>query len=414
MPIKRYFKRYSKLSRNVIALSAVSFLNDTSSDIIYPLLPAFLAVTLGASPFAIGVIEGFAESISSILKLFAGYLSDKFGSRKIPVLFGYSVAAIARPLLAFASSWEQVFLVRLADRLGKGIRAAPRDALLASSVSAKKRGLAFGFNRAADHLGAVVGPIIAFVFLYFLATNYKSPTAEDYRFLFLFASVPIGIGLLIIYIFVRDKGHAKNEESIEKPQKLELSLKNFDGGFKRFLLIIALFTLSNSTDAFLILRAQQAGIAIAIIPLLWAALSLSKVASSLVFGDLSDRVGRKKLIFIGWILYSIVYIGFAFVGNSLQALGLFLVYGIYFGLTEGAEKALVADLVPSKMRGTAYGLYNLAIGITVFPASLLFGLIWNQYGAAVAFISSAVISTISAFLILTIREKKSVTDPATG
>lgn len=287
--IRKYFKRYKNLSGNVLALSIVSLLNDTSSEIIYPLLPAFLAVTLGATPFAIGLIEGFAESVASLLKLFSGYLSDKFDKRKLPVFAGYSLASIVRPLLAFVTSWQQVLFVRVGDRVGKGIRVAPRDALLAASVSEEKRGLAFGFNRAFDHLGAVLDPIVAFVFLYFIAENFSSPSSDEYRLLFLFATVPIILGLFVVIFFVKEKDVKATNIEVKAP-KLKFSLKEFDGNFKRFLFIIALFTLSNSTDAFLLLRAEQAGIPILLLPLLWMALNLSKVISSLIFGDLSDKV----------------------------------------------------------------------------------------------------------------------------
>lgn len=400
--IRSYFRRYKSLSRNVLALSLVSFLNDTSSEIIYPFLPAFLALTLGATPAAIGLIEGFAESVASLLKLFSGYLSDKFDNHKLPVFAGYSLAAIVRPLLAFVTSWQQVLFVRMTDRIGKGIRVAPRDSLLAASVSEEKRGLAFGFNRAADHLGAVIGPIIGFLLIYYFARNPESPSADDYRQVFLYASIPVVIGLFVIIFFV----HEKKKEIDVKSAPVKLSLKGFDGNFKKFLVIISLFTLSNSTDAFLLLRAEQAGISLAVIPLLWMALHLSKVVSSLIFGELSDKIGRRKLIFAGWIIYALVYCGFAFVGSAWQALALFLIYGIYFGLTEGVEKALVADLVPEDKRGTAYGLYNLAFGITVFPASLIFGLIWENFGASTAFLVSAAISVIAAFLLLSIKNPK--------
>lgn len=396
-----FFNRFRGLSRNVLALSAVSLLNDTSSEIIYPLLPVFLAITLGATPFAIGLIEGFAESLSSLLKLFSGYLSDRLGNRKLPVFAGYALASVVRPLLAFVTSWQQVLAVRVADRVGKGIRVAPRDALLAASVDPAKRGLAFGFNRAADHLGAVIGPAAAFALLFFLASDHANPSADDYRLVFLFASVPVALGLFIIIFFVRDE--SAKFETLQDKEPLHLSLRGFDGNFKKFLVVIALFTLSNSTDAFLLLRAGQAGIAPAVLPLLWMALHLSKVFSSLVFGDLSDRVGRRKLIFSGWIVYALVYCGFAFVSQPWQAFVLFVLYGVYFGLTEGVEKALVADLVPEDKRGTAYGLYNLAFGITVFPASLLFGLLWTSYSASTAFLFSAAISLAAAVLLLTVQ-----------
>ncbi len=396
-----FWEKYKNLPRNVWALSFVSLLNDTSSEIIYPLLPTFLALTLGASPFAIGAIEGIAESTASLLKLFSGYLSDRFNSRKLPVFIGYALATVTRPFLSFASNWEQVLLVRLTDRVGKGIRGAPRDALLAAEVPFEKRGLAFGFNRAADHLGAVFGPLIASLLLWIYAVNPQIPTVTEYQNVFLWASIPIVIGLFVIVFFVKEDSPNKIATEVEKAP-VKLSLKEFDGNFKRFLLVIALFTLSNSSDAFLLLRAGEAGITPALLPILWMFLHLSKVVSSLIGGSLSDKFGRKKLIFSGWILYALVYLGFAFINEAWQAWALFLVYGIYFGLTEGAEKALVADLVPEKKRGTAFGLYNLAFGITVFPASLLLGGIWSWYGASAAFIFSAILSVLAAIFLLTI------------
>lgn len=402
--VKNFFARYQNLSGNVFALSLVSLLNDTSSEIIYPLLPTFLALTLGASPFAIGVIEGFAESVASLLKLFSGYLSDKFNNRKLPVFIGYALASLTRPFLAFVGSWQQVLAVRVTDRVGKGIRGTPRDALLADSVPPEKRGLAFGFNRAADHMGAVLGPICAFILLYFLASNPSDPTASDYRQIFLFASIPVALGLFVIVFFVKEKPHepAAPNGSLTP---IKLSLKEFDGNFKRFLVVIAIFTLSNSTDAFLLLRAEQSGIAPVALPLLWMVLHISKVLFSLIGGDLSDRFGRKTLIFSGWFVYALVYAGFAFVNSEWQAWALFIIYGIYFGLTEGVEKALVADLVSPEKRGTAYGFYNLAFSITVLPASVLFGLFWSQLGATPAFLISASISICAAVLLLTIKTK---------
>ena len=398
-----FWRRYTTLPRNVLALSFVALLNDVSSEIIYPLLPAFLALALGASPFAIGLIEGFAESVASLLKLVSGYLSDRFGSRKFPVFLGYSLAAITRPLLAFAATWPQVLVVRMTDRVGKGIRGAPRDALIAESVPPSERGFAFGFNRAADHLGAVFGPIAGFVLLMIFAVDTQSPTIREYQQVFLFASVPVVIGLLVIAFLVREDPKPDLTVTAAPPN---FSLKGFDGNFKRFLVVIAVFTLSNSTDAFLLLRAGQAGISPVVLPLLWMTLHISKVVSSLIGGDLSDKFGRKTLIISGWAIYSLVYIGFAFVTSAWQVWLLFIIYGIYFGLTEGVEKAFVADMVPEKRRGTAYGLYNLAFGITVFPASLLFGLVWNQFGAPTAFLSSACVSLVAILLLSTVRSEK--------
>ncbi|MFN2413381.1 MAG: MFS transporter [Pyrinomonadaceae bacterium] len=403
------WRRYTGLPPTVLALSIVSFLNDTSSDIIYPLLPAFLTLTLGATPFAIGLIEGFAESVASILKLFSGYLSDKFSRRKLPVFLGYALAAVMRPLLAFVTSWQQVLAVRTTDRIGKGIRGAPRDALLAQSVPAEKRGLAFGFNRAADHFGAVVGPVIAFLLLSYFAVDAENPTAREFQWVFLFASLPVAIGLFVIVFFVRDH-KVESKQTAELP--IKLSIGAFDGNFKKFLLVVALFTLSNSTDAFLLLRAEQAGVAPAMLPLLWMLLHFSKVFSSLLGGDLSDRIGRKTVITAGWVVYAFVYSGFAFVASAWQAWVLFAIYGLYFGFTEGVEKAMVADIVDEEKRGTAFGWYNLAYGISVLPASLLFGVMWTQFGASSAFLLSAVISIAAAAMLLGVNPGREQARPA--
>jgi MFS family permease len=395
----RVWHRYRGLSRNVLALSFVAFLNDVSSEIIYPLLPAFLALSLGASAFAIGVIEGFAESVASLLKLASGYLSDRWGTRKLPVFAGYSLSAIVRPLLAFASTWPQVLVVRVADRVGKGIRGAPRDALIAESVAPNRRGLAFGFNRAADHLGAVFGPALGFLLLWFFAANAQNPTINEYQQVFLVASIPVVLGLIVIAFFVNDK----KRDHTEAASPVRLSLAGFDGNFKRFLVVILVFTLSNSTDAFLLLRAADSGISPVALPLLWMTLHFSKVVCSLIGGDLSDRIGRKTVIMAGWLIYAGVYAGFAFVSSAWQCWVLFVIYGAYFGLTEGVEKAFVADMVPEKKSGTAYGLYNIAYGIAVFPASLLFGLVWTQFGPTTAFLASASISLIAIMLLTIVK-----------
>jgi MFS family permease len=390
------WRRYRKLPRNVLAISLVSLLNDASSEIIYPLLPIFLATSLGASAGAIGIIEGLAESISSLLKLIAGYLSDRLGRRKLLVVAGYSMASLVRPLLAFANTWHQVLGIRLLDRVGKGIRTAPRDAMIADTVPPEQRGIAFGFHRAMDHGGAVIGPLLGYVLILLFFANRNAPVRSEFTTLFLLASIPAFLAVLVSIFFMKESpARTTQSAKIEK-----LSLRGFDGNFKRFLVVVALFTLSNSSDSFLILRALDSGVSIATIPLLWAAHHAMKVLSSLYGGDLSDRLGRKRLIVSGWILYAAVYAGFAFVSNNASIWVLFLIYGIYFGLVEGAEKALVADLVRPEQRGTAYGLYNLAFGITVFPASLLMGIIWDLKGPATAFLVSAGMGATAAVLLL--------------
>ena len=390
------WRRYRSLPRNVIAIGTVSLLNDASSEIIYPLLPVFLATTLGASAWAIGMIEGLAESMSSLLKLFAGWLSDRLGKRKILVVTGYSLASLMRPMLAFAQTWQQVLGIRITDRIGKGFRTAPRDAMIADTVQVEQRGIAFGFHRAMDHGGAVIGPLLGYLLVALLVANVTSPTHSEFSRIFIIASIPALMAVLVAIFFMRESPVHRHDES----EIRSLSLRGFDSNFKRFLLVLALFTLSNSSDSFLILRAVDAGISVAVVPLLWAAHHGTKVLSSLFGGDLSDRLGRKRLIVSGWVLYAAVYAGFAFATHAVSLWVLFLIYGIYFGLVEGAEKALVADLVRPEQRGTAYGLYNLAFGVTVFPASLLMGMIWDWKGPATAFLVSALMGATAAVLLL--------------
>ena len=398
------WRRYRRLPRNVFAISLVSLLNDVSSEIIYPLLPVFLNLTLGVSPRILGTIEGAAESASSLLKLFAGHFSDRAGKRKGLVVFGYTLSSVIRPLLAFATSWYHVLGIRLTDRVGKGIRSAPRDAMIADAVRVEERGLAFGFHRAMDHSGAVIGPLVGYILFMIFAADRNAPTAGDFQTIFLLASIPALAAVVVVTFFVRESQIPK-KLPVTTPEPvgaspLRLSLRGFDSNFKRFLPIIALFTLSNSSDFFLLLRARDAGVSVASIPLLWAGLHVTKVLSSIFGGDLSDRLGRRRLIVSGWILYAAVYAGFAFVSNEISVWILFLIYGIYFGLAEGAEKALVADLVRPEQRGTAYGLYNLAFGITVFPASLLMGAVWEWRGPQTAFLLSAALGATAALLLL--------------
>jgi MFS family permease len=393
------WRRYRRLPKNVFAISLVSLLNDASSEIIYPLLSFFLTITLGAPPAAIGIIEGTAESVSSLLKLFAGYFSDRRGRRKGLVVFGYALASLARPLLGLTASWHQVLAVRVTDRVGKGIRSAPRDAMIADAATVEERGLAFGFHRAMDHGGAVVGPLLGLLILLWIATDVNHPQVGDYQKLFLLASIPAFASVLVAVFFVREMPRERRAE-FDELQPPRFSLRGFDRNFKRFLAIIALFTLSNFSDMFLLIRAQNAGSGVANILLMWAALHGVKVLSSLIGGDLSDRLGRKRLIAAGWLLRVGVYAGFAFVDSIGMTWTLFLIYGIYFGLAEGAEKALVADLVRPEQRGTAYGLYNLAFGITVLPASLLMGALWNWRGPRLAFLTSASIGAAAALLLI--------------
>ena len=384
-----------RLGRNVLVLAAVSFLTDASSEIIYPLLPIFLTTVLGTSAAAVGAIEGAAETTSALLKLASGWWSDRASRRKPLVVAGYALASLARPLVAVAQSAAQVLAIRLTDRVGKGIRGSPRDALIAESVDPAIRGRAFGFHRAADHAGAVVGPLIAFALLRW--------EQLPLRTVFLFAALPGVLSVIVLVLGVRETPrHARAASATKKAgvPSLDVSLGR---AFWTFLASVLLFTLGNSTDAFLILRANQLGVSVALIPILWAALHVVKSAASVPGGALSDRFGRKPLILAGWAVYVAVYIGFGRATETWHAWALFLAYGTFFGLTEGTQAALIADLVGQARRGTAYGWYYLAVGIGALPASVLFGLVWDRVSPRAAFDVGAGLAFAAALVLLAVR-----------
>lgn len=382
-----------RLGRNVLVLAAVSFLTDASSEIIYPLLPIFLTTVLGAGAAAVGAIEGAAETTSALLKLASGWWSDRLSRRKPLVVAGYAIASLARPLVAIAQSAAQVLVIRLTDRVGKGIRGAPRDALIAESVDPSIRGRAFGFHRASDHAGAVVGPLIAFALL--------SWERVDLRTVFLIAAIPGLLSVVVLIVGVREVPRAMPAPDVlENTSTARLERTGLGQRFWVFLAAVFVFTLGNSTDAFLILRANQLGVPVAMVPVLWAALHVVKSASSMPGGVLSDRVGRKPLILAGWATYAAVYLAFGQATQAWHAWALFLAYGVFFGLTEGTERAMVADLVGREHRGTAFGWYNLAIGIGALPASLLFGLVWDRFGPARAFAVGAALAFAAAMVLL--------------
>ncbi len=377
-----------RLNRNLIALSLVSFFTDASSEIIAPLLPLFLVGTLGASVAFVGIIEGSAESVASFLKLASGWWSDRSSKRKPLVVAGYTLASVMRPLMAIAQSAGQVLAIRIADRVGKGIRSAPRDALLASSIAPEFRGRAFGIHRASDHAGAVVGPLIAMLCLQLLGM--------PLRHVFWVAAIPGALAVIAVIFGVREfPASSKSKAASETAQIIStpavVPSEKVDGDaplgvpFRNMMIAIAIFTLGNSTDAFLLLRANQLGVTVAQIPLIWLVLHVVKMLSSTPGGALSDRVGRRPLIAAGWSLYALVYLGFAFAATQWHAWALFAIYGLVFGLSEGTEKALVSDLVPSNRRGAAFGWYHAAIGVAALPASVLFGVLWDQLGAPIAF-----------------------------
>lgn len=387
--------RAPRLGRNVLVLSAVSFLTDASSEIIYPLLPIFLTTVLGAGASAVGAIEGAAETTSALLKLASGWWSDRASRRKPLVVAGYTLASIARPLIAVAQSAGQVLAIRLTDRVGKGIRGSPRDALIAESVDASIRGRAFGFHRAADHAGAVIGPLIAFALLRW--------EHLPLRTVFLIAALPAVLSVLVLVFGVREAPREARAAGAWKAGAPILTGASLGRPFWMFLGSVLLFTLGNSTDAFLILRANQLGVSVALVPILWAALHVVKSAASVPGGALSDRFGRKPLILAGWAVYAGVYLAFGRATATWHAWALFLVYGLFFGLTEGTQSALVADLVGRDRRGTAFGWYYLAIGVGALPASLLFGFIWDRVGPTAAFDVGAGLAFAAALALIAVR-----------
>jgi MFS family permease len=393
--------RNHSLPRNVVALGLVSLFNDASSEIIYPLLPLFITTTLGASVASVGLIEGVAESTSSLLKLVAGWFSDRLGQRKRLVVIGYGTASLIRPLLALVSSAWQALGLRFVDRIGKGIRSSPRDAMIADAARDDQRGLAFGFHRAMDHTGAIIGSLAgAWLVVFF---------ENDYRRVFWMAAIPALVGLLILIFVVREqRRETETVAPVITPPLAAFHPAHFSADFKKFLGILLLFTLSNSSDAFLLLRARESGVSAAMIPVLWALLHVTKALSSLIGGGLSDRIGRRPVIISGWLLYAAIYFGFALLDTGAAMWALFAIYGFYFGLTEGVEKAMVADLVTAEQRGTAFGLYNLVIGVTALPASLMLGLLWQSFGARTALIVSAIISLIAAGLLMTAGRRRQI------
>lgn len=382
----------SGVTRNVFALGVVSLLTDASTEMIYPLLPVFLTTVLGAGTAFVGLVEGVAESTASLFKLISGWMSDRVKRRKPLVVSGYGLSGLTRPLVAAATASWHVLAARFIDRIGKGLRSSPRDALIADSSPPDQLGKAFGFHRAMDHAGAVVGPLIASAILLYLA---GLPIARSYRILFALATIPAILCVLVLLFAVREVPRPSPLPAMN-PRATRLSLSPFDRRFKAFLAVVLLFTLGNSSDAFLLLRAQNAGIAVQLLPILWAALHAVKSLASIPGGALSDRIGRRRVILAGWFLYATVYFGFSRAETATQVWALFAVYGVYFGLTEGAEKALVADLVPAHLRGTAYGVYNCAVGVAALPSSLLMGAVWAAFGPTAAFTMGALFAVAAA------------------
>ncbi|MBN1352111.1 MFS transporter [candidate division KSB1 bacterium] len=430
----------TKITRNVIALGVVSLFTDAATEMIYPLVPIFVSL-LGSTAVILGVIEGVAETTASMLKLASGILSDKIGKRKLLVVIGYGTSTLIRPFTGAVSAAWQIVIVRMIDRIGKGIRTAPRDALIASSIDDRIRGKAYGFHRAMDHAGAVIGPFLALSALIILVLVFNMhETLSILRWTFFLAIVPGLCAFFALIFFVQEK-----VDPVAPTKKYRFSLKGFDNNFIIYLGVVLLFTLGNSSDAFLLFRiqdalhnneslysivyatpiigdmvrrfgdlhAQKKLIDIMLLPLVWAFFHIIKVIFSTHLGALSDKIGRKIVINIGWGIYAVVYLAFAFLDklpDVFQLIGtfvLFAIYALYYAFSEGAEKAFVADVVKPEMRGSAFGLFNFAIGLAALPASIVFGLLYKVYGAMVAFGTGAAIACISMLLFIIFVKEQS-------
>jgi MFS family permease len=355
-------------------MTITSFLTDISSEMIVNVLPLFLFTVLGVSTMFIGVVEGVAETTASVVKLFSGWFSDRIGKRKGLAVLGYGISTAAKPFLYFAASWNAVLTVRFADRLGKGIRTAPRDALIADSVTKRQRGIAFGLHRSGDTAGAVIGIAIALGILLAVQKDVQLLSRATFQTIVLASMIPAVLAVVVLALGAREVG-------IGGRKRLPcFSLAGFDRKFKIFLLISIVFTLGNSSDAFLILRAQNTGLSVAGVLGMMITFNVVYAAVSNPAGALSDRFDRRRFLIIGWLLYAAVYLGFVFARQGWHAWTLMGFYGIYYGLTYGVAKAYVADLVPAELRGTAYGVYNAAIGVTALPASLIAGALWQGVG----------------------------------
>ena len=380
------------ISKNVFVLGLVSFFNDVASEMIYPLVPIFLTSVLGAPVAIVGLIEGIAESTASVLKVVSGWLSDKWRKRKPFVVAGYSFSAISKILLSLAFSWPFVLIARFVDRFGKGTRTSARDALITESSENSIRGRSFGFHRSLDTLGAVVGPLIALLAIHFLDNKF--------RLIFFLAFIPAFIGILLLLFFVKEK----KKEANSSPA-FHFNWRNLDHSFKIFLLISFIFALGNSSDAFLILRAQNLGLSLILVVLAYVLFNFTYAIFSIPAGIISDKIGPKKVLLGGFLLFSAVYLFFGLAHSSLFLWFLFPVYGIYMALTEGVGKAYISNLVLREKSGTAFGVYQTAIGLCTFFASLIAGLLWTYIDVSAPFIFGSIIAVISAFLFVVLEKK---------
>jgi MFS family permease len=380
--------------RVVWVLGAASLLNDASSEMVYPLLPAFLTGPLGAGLVVVGLIEGVAEATASTFKVLAGSWTDRLRRRKPFVLAGYALSNLARPLIAFAGAWTAVLGLRFLDRVGKGVRTPPRDALIADATDPSARGAAFGVHRALDHAGAVLGPLAAALLLLL-------PGVVE-RDVFLIAAIPGVAAVAILLVGVREEPVGGSAGTPPAGRFLR-DARALGPGFGRLLVATLVFVLGRPTEMFLLFRMKDVGVPVAWVAVLWALLHVVKAAGTWTAGPLTDRFGRRPLLVAGWLWHAVVFAGFGWLDSPTALVALFLAYGLHFGLVEPAERAWVADLVPARLRGTAFGCFHLAVGVGALPAGVLFGLAYQEHGAVVPFLGAAALAVAATALVLTLR-----------
>lgn len=396
-------KRIWGLHPNVFFLGVVSLLTDVSSEMIFTLVPLFLSNVLGATTTIVGLVGGLSDSTEAIFKIFSGWFSDKIHRPKLLAVLGYSISTVAKPFMYLAANWGAVTAIRLGDRVGKGIRTSPRDALVADSVSAKERGRGFGLHRAMDTTGAVLGLAIAAVIIYVVQGGGLELSLRSYRWLVLVGIIPAVLAVLVLLIFVRERGKERLPSSSSPRGSTLPGLKaGFDVRFKIFLAIMAVFTLGNSSDFFVILRAQNLEVPLVQVVMMLVLFNVTYAVTALPMGVLSDRLGRRRVIAIGWFIYALVYLGFALASSIWQAWLLFAVYGTYYGMVEGVARAFVADLVPAEKRGTAYGLYHGVVSLALLPASVLAGWLWDAISPAAPFYLGAGLAFMAMLGIMTL------------
>ncbi|MFC1963844.1 MFS transporter [Chloroflexota bacterium] len=394
-------KRILGFNPNVFFLGVVSLLTDVSSEMIFTLLPLFLCNVLGAATGIVGLVGGVSESTDAVSRIFSGRLSDRIHKRKLLAVIGYGLSTLAKPFMFGAGTWGSVLVIRFTDRIGKGIRGSPRDALIADSLMPTERGRGFGFHRAMDTGGAVMGLAVAAVIVYVIQKGGLTLALPTYQWLVLVGIVPAVLGVIVLLAFVHDVPGKKPEGIITSP----VSTKPFELRFKLFLFIMALFTLGNSSDFFVILRAQNLGAPVLQITLMLVLFNLSYAAFALPAGIISDKLGRRRVIVLGWAVYALVYLGFAVATEIGHIWLLFAAYGIYYGIVEGVARAFVADLVPETRRGTAYGYYHGVVGLMLLPASLIAGWLWEAVSPAVPFYLGAVLAFLAVVgLLVLVKE----------